>query len=244
MKLYQFYLVSTPIGNLDDLSARAVETLRSVDVVLAEDTRKARVLLDRYGIRASVRSYHDFSEERSTPGIVREIKEGKRFALIADAGTPVVSDPGYTLVRALIAEGVSITAVPGPSAVITALTLSGLPPDRFTFYGYVPRKAGERDRMIEEAAGSPYTSIFYESPHRLVRTLEALARLVPEREIVVARELTKLHEEILRGSAGELLAHFTRNAPRGEITMLMRGLGKRGAGARRARPRAGDERTD
>jgi 16S rRNA (cytidine1402-2'-O)-methyltransferase len=244
MRTYQLYLVSTPIGNLDDLSGRAVETLRSVDVVLAEDTRTARVLLDRHGIRARVRSYHDFSEERSVPGIVREIAGGTRFALIADAGTPVISDPGFHLVRALIDEGVAITAVPGPCAATAALVLSGLPPDRFTFYGYVPRKAGERDRLIEEASASPYTSIFYESPHRLVKTLEALARVAGEREIVVARELTKLHEEILRGRAAELLEHFTAAAPRGEITLLMRGRGRRREPARRERDGPRDGRTD
>jgi 16S rRNA (cytidine1402-2'-O)-methyltransferase len=244
MKLFQFYLVSTPIGNLDDLSARAAETLRSVDCILAEDTRTARVLLERYGIRVPVRSYHDFSEEKATPGIVREIREGKRFALIADAGTPIVADPGYYLVRKLIEEGVAITAVPGASAATTALILSGLPPDRFTFYGYVPRKKGERDRTIREAAESPYTSIFYESPHRLLKTLDALARIIPDREIVVARELTKLHEEILRGTAAELLARFTAIAPRGEITLLVRGLGKRRKQDRGDDPAADRGRTD
>jgi 16S rRNA (cytidine1402-2'-O)-methyltransferase len=230
MKLFRFYLVSTPIGNLDDFSARAAETLRSVDCVLAEDTRKARVLLDRYGIRVSVRSYHDHNKERIVPGIVSEIKEGKRFALISDAGTPMISDPGYYLVRRLIEEGIALTAVPGPSAMTTALVLSGLPPDRFTFYGYVPRKAGERDKAIREAADNPYTSIFYESPHRLIKSLEAFSRILGEREIVVARELTKLYEEVLRGSAADLLAHFTATPPRGELTVLVRGLGKRRRG--------------
>jgi 16S rRNA (cytidine1402-2'-O)-methyltransferase len=226
-KLFQFYLVSTPIGNLDDFSARAVETLRSVDCILAEDTRTARVLLDRYGIRVSVRAYHDHNKERVVPGIIHEIKEGKRFALVSDAGTPLISDPGYYLVRRLIEEGIALTAVPGASAVTTALVLSGLPPDRFTFYGYVPRKVGERDRTIREAADNPYTSIFYESPHRLLKTLEAFSRILGEREIVVARELTKLYEEILRGSAAELLAHFMAAPPRGELVVLVRGLGKR-----------------
>ena len=227
MRVFQFYLVSTPIGNLEDFSARAAETLRSVDLVLAEDTRTARVLLDRYGIRTPVRSYHDHNKDAVIPGVVREIKEGKRVALIADAGTPVISDPGFSLVRKLIEENIEITAVPGATAVMAALILSGLPPDRFTFYGYVPRKAGERSRTLAEAAGNAHTSIFFESPHRLVATLEALAEIAPGREIVVARELTKLHEEVRRGSAEELAAHFTKAAPRGEITVLVRGLGKR-----------------
>jgi 16S rRNA (cytidine1402-2'-O)-methyltransferase len=243
MKSFPFYLVATPIGNLDDLSARAAETLRSVDCVLAEDTRKARVLLDRLGIRVEVRSYHDHNEARMIPLIVREIRDGKRFALVADAGTPLVSDPGYQLVRRLAAEGIAVTAIPGPCAVTTALVLSGLPPDRFTFYGYVPRKAGERDGLIREAGGSPYTSIFYESPHRILKTLEACARILGEREIVVARELTKLHEEVLRGTAAELLARFETTPPRGELTVLVRGLGRR-RGARVRPDDAGTNRTD
>jgi 16S rRNA (cytidine1402-2'-O)-methyltransferase len=227
MREYQFYLVSTPIGNLADLSSRAEETLRSVDVILAEDTRKARVLLGRYGIEKPVRSYHDFNEARTAPGIVRELQGGARMALIADAGTPLVSDPGYYLVRKLIEAGVTVTAIPGPCAATAALVLSGLPPDRFTFYGYVPRKSGERERLILEAAESPYTSIFYESPHRLMGTLEDLARLVEEREVVVAREMTKVFEEVARGTAGELLEHFRKSPVKGEITLLMRGLGRR-----------------
>ncbi|MDD4858114.1 MAG: 16S rRNA (cytidine(1402)-2'-O)-methyltransferase [Candidatus Krumholzibacteria bacterium] len=227
MKEYSFYLVGTPIGNLDDFSSRAADTLRSVDCVLAEDTRKTHVLLDRYGIRTPVRSYHDHNKEKVTPGIIREIADGKSFALVADAGTPLISDPGYYIARKLIEEGVAITAIPGACAITTALVLSGLPPDRFTFYGYVPRKPGERERVIEEAAASPYTGIFYESPHRLLKTLEAFARILPEREIVVARELTKLYEEVLRGDAALLVEHFTQAPPRGEITILVRGLGRK-----------------
>ncbi|MGD1048400.1 MAG: 16S rRNA (cytidine(1402)-2'-O)-methyltransferase [Candidatus Krumholzibacteriaceae bacterium] len=230
MKLYPFYLVSTPIGNLGDLSGRAAETLRSVDCVLAEDTRTVRVLLDRYGIRVPLRSYHDHNKEAVAPDVIREIGEGKRFALVSDAGTPLISDPGYYLVRKLIEGGVAFTAIPGASAVTTALVLSGLPPDRFTFYGYVPRKTGERGKAISEAAASPYTSIFYESPHRLRKTLEAASEILGDREVVVARELTKMHEEVLRGTAAELAAHFSTTAPRGEITLLVRGLGKRRSG--------------
>ncbi len=243
MKPYQFYLVSTPIGNLEDLSARAAETLRSVDCVLAEDTRKARVLLDRLGIHAQVRSYHDHNERQMTPVIIREIKEGKRFALVADAGTPLVSDPGYPLVRRLVEEGIAVTAIPGACAVTTALVLSGLPPDRFTFYGYVPRKQGERESLLRDAASNPYTSIFYESPHRLLKTLEACSRILGEREIVVARELTKLYEEVLRGTAAALLERFGEAPPRGELTVLVRGLGRR-RGARVERDGAADPADD
>jgi 16S rRNA (cytidine1402-2'-O)-methyltransferase len=227
MREFRFYLVSTPIGNLADLSARAEETLRSVDLILAEDTRKAKILLGHYGIRTAVRSYHDHNKEAVIPSILREIGEGKRIALIADAGTPLLSDPGYELVRKLIEGGVSVTAVPGACAVTTALILSGLPPDRFTFYGYVPRKKGERERLFVEASENPYTSIFFESPHRLGETLEVLARLLGEREIVVTRELTKVHEEVARGTAAALIDHFGKSAVRGEITLLVRGLGRR-----------------
>lgn len=229
MRLYRFYLVSTPIGNLDDLSARAVEVLRSVDGILAEDTRTSRVLLDRYGVATPLRSYHDHNKERVTPAILAELAAGRRFALIADAGTPLVSDPGYYLVRRVIEAGIELTAVPGPCAATTALVLSGLPPDRFTFYGYVPRKRGERERALREAAESPYTSIFYESPHRLLESLEAFEAAFGDREIVVARELTKLHEEVARGAARELRERFGAAPVRGEIVLLARGTGRRRA---------------
>lgn len=228
MKSFRFYLVATPIGNLDDLPARAADVLGAVDLVLAEDTRKARILLDRYGITTPVRSYHDHNKERVTPAVVRELKEGRTVALIADAGTPLVSDPGFYLTRRLVEEGIEFTAIPGPSAVLQALVLSGLPPDRFTFYGYLPRTAGARDRAIEEAGGSRGTGIFFESPHRLRKMLDAVHRLLGDREIVVAREMTKLHEEIVRGSAKEVLEHFGDRTIKGEITVLIAGTGKRG----------------
>jgi len=227
MRLFSFYLVSTPIGNLGDLSPRAVEVLSTVDLVLAEDTRRARVLLGANGISAPVRSYHDHNKERVTPEIVDMLRGGKRVALIADAGTPAVSDPGYYIVRRLVEEGIEFTAVPGPSAVITALVLSGLPTDRFTFFGYIPRKKGERERTIEEAGSSRGTGIFFESPHRLVKTLEAFERILPGRELVVARELTKVHEEIVRGDAARLLEHFGERGVRGECVLLVRGTGRR-----------------
>jgi 16S rRNA (cytidine1402-2'-O)-methyltransferase len=227
MRIHQFYLVSTPIGNLGDLSARAVEILGFVDAILAEDTRTARVLLDRYAIATPLRPYHDHNKERVTPLILRELATGKRFALIADAGTPLISDPGYYVVRRLIEERIEITCVPGPSAVTAALVLSGLPPDRFTFFGYLPRRSGERARAIREAAENPYTSIFFESPHRLLATLDAMAEELGEREVVVARELTKLHEEIARGTAAALRERFGSSAVRGEIVILVRGAGRR-----------------
>ncbi len=227
MRSFQFYLVSTPIGNLDDLSSRAVDVLGSVDIVLAEDTRKAKVLLGRHGIDTEVRSFHDHNKERVTPSIIRQLEGGKSVALVADAGTPVISDPGYYLVRKLIEQGIEITSIPGASAVTTALVLSGLPPDRFTFYGFIPRKRGAREQVILEAGKSRGTGLFFESPRRLIGTLEAIGELLGDREVVVARELTKVHEEVCRGSAAILLEHFRRHGVRGEITILIRGVGRR-----------------
>lgn len=230
MREFSFYLVSTPIGNLSDLSRRAAEILASVDFILAEDTRKSSILLKHYGIHGRVISYHDHNKEKATPGIIDRIVSGETGALVTDAGTPGISDPGYYLVRALIERGIEFTALPGPSAVMQALVVSGLPTDRFTFYGYVPRKKGARVRLFEEAGAAAGTAVFFESPHRIVSTLEALAVVLPDRQVVVARELTKLHEEVARGSAGELAGQFAGRRVRGEITLLIRGAGKRGRG--------------
>lgn len=227
METVQFYLVSTPIGNLGDCSARAVEVLGAVDVVFAEDTRKARTLFKRYGIDTQLRSFHDHNKERVTPAIVAMLKGGARAALISSAGTPLVSDPGYYIVRRLIGEGIPFTAVPGPCAAIQALVVSGLPPDRFTFFGFLPRRRGERERVLREAGRNPGTSIFYESPFRIVKTLEIIAEILGDTEVVVARELTKLHEEVKRGNASALAAYFGASKVRGEITVLIRGTGRR-----------------
>jgi 16S rRNA (cytidine1402-2'-O)-methyltransferase len=230
MREFSFYLVSTPIGNLSDLSGRAREILASVDLILAEDTRKARTLLSHCGIAARTIPYHDHNKEKVTPGILDRIESGETGALVTDAGTPCISDPGFYLVREMVERGIEFTALPGPSAVMQALVMSGLPTDRFTFYGYVPRKKGARDRLFEEAGAAAGTAVFFESPHRIVSTLEALAGLLPERRVVVARELTKLHEEVARGSAGEIAGQFAGRRVRGEVTLLIRGAGKRGRG--------------
>ncbi|HUV36127.1 MAG TPA: 16S rRNA (cytidine(1402)-2'-O)-methyltransferase [Patescibacteria group bacterium] len=229
MESVQFYLVSTPIGNLGDCSARAIEALGAVDTVFAEDTRKARTLFRRYGINTPLRPFHDHNKVRVTPTIIALLKEGGRAALISNAGTPLVSDPGYYLVRRLVEEEIPFTAVPGPCAVIQALVVSGLPPDRFTFFGFLPRKQGERERTLREAGQNPGTSIFFESPFRIVRTLETIADILGDREIVVARELTKLHEEVKRGTASELAVHFGASRVKGEITVLIRGTGRKAA---------------
>ncbi len=228
MRSFGFYLVSTPIGNLGDLSPRAVEAIKSADILLAEDTRKARILLNRHGVEIPVRPYHDHNKERITPSIVERIAAGERMALVTDAGTPGISDPGYYLVRKLIEKGIEFTVIPGPSAVTTALVLSGFPPDRFTFFGYVPRKKTAREAAIRGAGEGLGTSIFFESPHRLIRTLEVIGDLFPEREVAVAREMTKIHEEIRRGTARSLIDYFGGGRIRGEITLLIRGTQTKG----------------
>jgi len=226
MRTYPFYLVSTPIGNLADITHRAIEILKSVDLVLAEDTRKARTLLSHYGIDVRTQPFHDHNKERLTPSVIERLRGGETIALITDAGTPAISDPGFYIVRALIEAGIEFTAIPGPSAVTQALVLAGFPTDRFAFYGYVPRKKGARDRLIEEAAGAPATAVFFESPHRIVDTLEAIAALLPDREVAMVREATKLHEETVRGTASEIAAHF-KGRVRGEVTLLIRGAPRR-----------------
>lgn len=226
MRRFQFYFVSTPIGNLDDFSKRAVETLGWVDFVLAEDTRKANILFHKYDISAKLWTFHDHNKEKVAPAVMERIAQGERGALISDAGTPAISDPGYYLIRLFIQEGVEYTILPGPSAVIAALVLSGLPTDRFTFYGYMPRKKGKKESILQEVEQNRETSIFFESPHRLIKTLQLVKKVLPQREIVVTREITKMHEDVVRGNADELLSHFITEGVKGEITLLIRGKGK------------------
>jgi 16S rRNA (cytidine1402-2'-O)-methyltransferase len=226
MRRFQFYFISTPIGNLDDFSKRSVETLGSVDFVLAEDTRKAKILFRRYGISAKPWSFHDHNKEKVAPAVMERIANGERGALIADAGTPAISDPGYYLIRLFIQGEVEFTILPGPSAVIAALVLSGLPTDRFTFYGYMPRKKGKKESVLCEVAENRGTSIFFESPYRLIKTLQLAKKVLPQREMVVSREITKIHEDVARGNADELLNHFKTKGVKGEITLMIRGKGK------------------
>jgi len=228
MRTYPFYLVSTPIGNLEDISRRAIEILGSIDILFAEDTRKTRTLLQRYGINVPVSAFHDHNKERVTPGVIERLKGGETAALVSDAGMPGISDPGYYLVRRLIDEGIEFTVIPGASAVTTALVLSGLPTDRFAFSGYLPRKKGALARVLGEAADYPGTSIFFESPHRIIKTLRAAGEVMGDREVVVAREMTKLHEEIIRGTGDEVADRMEKSKVRGEKTLLIRGRGRKG----------------
>jgi 16S rRNA (cytidine1402-2'-O)-methyltransferase len=227
MRSYQFYFVSTPIGNLGDFSERAIDTLRDVDVVLAEDKRKTGILLSRYGISTKLRSYHDHNKKRVTSDIISELKEGTRMALVTDGGTPAISDPGFYLVRELIKSEIEFTAVPGPTAVIDALVLSGFPPDRFAFFGYMQKKNGKKEKLIKEAGERKETAIFFESPYRLLKTLESIKKVLGDREVVVVRELTKRYEDVQRGPVSELIEHYSARGVKGEITLLIKGVGRR-----------------
>ncbi len=220
------YIVSTPIGNLKDITLRALEVLKNVELIAAEDTRHSRRLLAHYGIDTPLTSYFEHNKFVKGPYLLRLLKEGKDIALITDSGTPGVSDPGYRLIELAIRNQITLTAVPGPSAVVDALALSGLPTDRFIFEGYMPIKAGARKRRIEEIKNESRTVIFYESPHRLLKTLNDLDQILKEREVVVLRELTKKFEEIVRNSPAKLLQHFHTHSPRGEFVIAIRGKGK------------------
>jgi 16S rRNA (cytidine1402-2'-O)-methyltransferase len=224
------YLVATPIGNLEDITYRAVRVLREADLIACEDTRQTRKLLDHYGIAKPTISYHEHNEAERAAELASRMAAGETVALVSDAGMPLVSDPGYRLVRAAIETGVPVQAVPGPSAAMTALAGSGLPTDSFRFGGFLPPKAGQRLKALEALAEEQATLIFYEAPHRILEALEAVEQALGERPVVVARELTKIHEEYLRGTAAEVRAQLaSRDAVRGEMTLL---IGKATAPAR------------
>ncbi|MEX2180248.1 MAG: 16S rRNA (cytidine(1402)-2'-O)-methyltransferase [Gemmatimonadaceae bacterium] len=218
------YIVSTPIGNMGDFSFRAVEVLRSASVVLAEDTRHSRALLDRYDIGTRMSSYHEHNEAKVTPRLVERLRAGEDIALITDAGTPLLSDPGERLVRAAIDAGISIVPVPGASALLPALVASGLPADCFTFFGFLPRRGKERAGVLDAIASSRHTAVLYEAPGRVADSLRDLAdRAGGERAAVVAREMTKQFEEFRRGTLEALCAYYTDAPPRGEVVIVIAG---------------------
>ena len=217
-------LCGTPIGNLDDMSPRAVAALRDADVIACEDTRRTRKLLSHFGIAArDLIVLNDQTERRKAPEVVAEIGRGRTVVLVSDAGMPGLSDPGYRLVRACIAEGLAVDVVPGPSAVVAALAVSGLPPGRFVFEGFLPRKQGDRRKRIESLRDDPRTIVLFESPHRIEATLADLLDLLGDRDASLARELTKLYEEVLRGPLSEVAATLKERPPRGEITLVVEG---------------------
>ena len=217
------YLVSTPIGNLGDITLRALETLREVDLVASEDTRKTGRLLAHHGIRKRQLSFHEHNEMRAGPRILEALKAGSDVALVTSAGTPAISDPGFTLVRRALEEGVECTMVPGPSAFVMALVLSGLAVSSFTFRGFAPRKPGPRRRFLETDAHSPHTLIFYESPHRLGAFLTDALAVYGDRPAALANDLTKLYEQVQRGTLSELLAGLEGEKLRGEYTVVIAG---------------------
>jgi 16S rRNA (cytidine1402-2'-O)-methyltransferase len=216
------YLVATPIGNLEDITHRAVRVLREVDLIACEDTRHTRRLLDHYGITKPVTSYHEHNETARAEELVAKLAEGTSVALVSDAGMPLVSDPGYRVVAAAVGAGIAVVPVPGASAVVTALAASGLPTDSFYFGGFLPPKSGQRARALEAVREQTATLVFYDAPHRILDTLEDVEKILGARHVVVARELTKVHEEFLRGPVGEVRAILASRASiKGEITLLI-----------------------
>src|SRR6266496_4551144 len=215
------YVVSTPIGNLEDISHRAIRILGEVNLIACEDTRHTRTLLQRYGITTRTISYHEHNEQERSEELIELLLSGTNVAIVSDAGTPGISDPGFRVVRLAIAKDLPVVPVPGPSALIAALVASGLPPDEFFFGGFLPARSGARRTRLNELRLIPSTLVFYEAPHRIAGTLSDAHEILGEREAVVARELTKLHEEILRGRLSELAARFASETARGEIVLIV-----------------------
>jgi 16S rRNA (cytidine1402-2'-O)-methyltransferase len=216
------YLVATPIGNLEDITLRALRVLREADVIACEDTRQTGKLLAHFGVDKPMISYHEHNEAARTRELVAKLEGGANVALVSDAGTPLVSDPGYRLVTAAIGAGIPVVPIPGASAVLGALSAASLPTEAFRFCGFLPPKTGQRKKVLEELRGENCTTVFYEAPHRILDTLADLAAIYGDRPVVVARELTKLHEEFLRGTADEVRAQLAaRPSVKGEITLLI-----------------------
>jgi 16S rRNA (cytidine1402-2'-O)-methyltransferase len=215
------YLVATPIGNLEDITLRALRVLRECDVVAAEDTRHSGRLLQHFGISKPLLSYFQFNEARRSEEILERLRRGEKVALVTDAGSPGISDPGSRVVASALAAGLRVEAVPGPCALVAALTASGLPTDEFHFVGFLPHKSGQRRRQLERLQTVPGTMVFYESPYRIVKLLEELAELYPMRKLVLARELTKKFEEFRSGPPGRLLEEIRAKAPKGEFVVVL-----------------------
>jgi len=219
----KLYLVATPIGNLEDITYRAVRILQETDLILSEDTRKTSILLKKYSIIQKLSSFHKFNEHQSLRKIIEILKDGKSVALVSDAGTPGISDPGFILVRECIRENIDIECIPGPTALIPAIVLSGIPCDRFTFEGFLPVKKG-RNKRLQQLINENRTMIFYESPHRLKKTLLDLSLFIgSERPAVIAREITKIHEEFIRGTLKSLFLEVNQRPLKGEIVLIIQG---------------------
>jgi 16S rRNA (cytidine1402-2'-O)-methyltransferase len=218
----KLYVVATPIGNLSDITERAIQTLKDVDLIACEDTRHTKKLLQHFGINTKTISYHEHNELPRGKELIDLLVQGSDVAVVSDAGTPAINDPGYRLVRAAIDEEIEVVSVPGPSALITALVASGLPTNEFFYAGFLPARANARQTRLRELSSIPATMVFYEAPHRLLATLKDAREILGERQAVVARELTKLHEDIRRGLLSELVEHYSgTEGPRGEIVLLI-----------------------
>jgi 16S rRNA (cytidine1402-2'-O)-methyltransferase len=229
------YVVATPIGNLEDITLRALRVLGEVQLIAAEDTRTARKLLNRYDIKTRLTSYFEHNKKNKMPLLLETLEE-QDIALISEAGTPGISDPGYELIRGAIEKGFKVVALPGPSAVTTAMAASGLPADQFVYLGFLPRKKGEKRRLLESVGTEPRTIICFESPYRMVDSLEAMLEKLGERNVAVCRELTKLYEEVFRGTLSEAVKHFHK--PRGEFTIVIQGTGDIKKSLRKARDKS------
>ena len=227
-KIGKLFVISTPIGHLDDITFRAVEILKSVDRIAAEDTRRTKLLLKKYNIAKPLISYHDFNKEKRAPSIIQHILCGESIALVSDAGTPGVSDPGYRLIRNAIDECIPVIPIPGPSAILTGLSASGLPTDRFVFEGFMEARGSRREKQIEMLKEEERTIVMFESPYRILKSMEAILNIMGNRQICVARELTKIYEEWIRGDVKEVLDQLKkRKGIKGEITLIIQGKGKR-----------------
>lgn len=217
------YVVATPIGNLEDITLRALRVLREADLIAAEDTRHTQTLLARYDVHARLTSYHEHNEQAKARDLVARLERGQSVALVCDAGTPTLSDPGYRLVRAALKAGIRVVPVPGPSAVTAVLSVSGLPTDRFVFEGFLPAKKGERKARLQSLAAEARSLVFFEAPHRIRETLGDMFEHFGDREVVLAREVTKAYEEFLRGRLSEVASALAASEPRGEFTLVVRG---------------------
>jgi 16S rRNA (cytidine1402-2'-O)-methyltransferase len=215
------YIVATPIGNLKDITLRAIETLKSVDLIAAEDTRHTRKLLSHYDIHKPLTSYFQHNQATKTDYIIRQLKDGKSVALVSDAGTPGISDPGFVVIREAIKQGIKIQAIPGPSALIVGLVLAGLPTDKFVFEGFLLAKSAARKKQLQALTEERRTIILYESPHRILKTLKDMVDIMPQAEICCVREATKVFEEVVRGKPVYLLEHFSKNTPKGEFILVV-----------------------
>lgn len=217
------FIVSTPIGNLEDMTFRAIRILQEASVIAAEDTRRTQKLCTYYNIHTPLTSYHDFNKEEKSPILLKRLREENNVALVSDAGTPLISDPGYYLTREAITHQIPVVAIPGASAILVALTASGLPPDAFIFQGFLPKKSGARTKLLTQLVEEPRTIILFETPYRLRSTLEIIQAVFFDRKVVIARELTKLNEELLRGTAEDILKTGLPQRIKGEVTLLIEG---------------------